>query len=110
MRLIRRAQTFDRDDFPAGYRRKRLPTGFFRVAVEQTTVGHIRLFLSAADTYSEEATAKLVREAYPQTELRRPFVGTECVFDLTAARDVLGFAPHHSWRDYRAGGFEGAPT
>ena len=32
--------------------------------------------------------------------MKRPLPGHETVFDLTEARDVLGFAPAFGWRDY----------
>jgi nucleoside-diphosphate-sugar epimerase len=72
----------------------------FVAAVERPVEGHRRVFLSAADTFMEIKTERLVREAYPGVELRRPLTGFETVFDLAEARALLGFDPRHSWRDY----------
>jgi nucleoside-diphosphate-sugar epimerase len=72
----------------------------FLAAVEGKTTGHHRLFLSAADTYSETPTLDLIRGAFGDLPLKRDFTGFEAVIDTSAARRVLGFAPQHSWRDY----------
>jgi nucleoside-diphosphate-sugar epimerase len=68
-------------------------------AVERTVEGHRRLFISAADTFMEIETETLVQAAYPGVPLRRPLIGHEAVFDLTEAREVLGFEPRHGWRN-----------
>lgn len=73
----------------------------FLAAVEGQTRGHLRLFLSAADTYSETPTADLVRAAYPDVALKHPWSGHEAVIDTGAARSAIGFEAKHSWRDYR---------
>jgi len=72
----------------------------FLAAVEGRTHGHIRLFLSAADTYSETPTLELIRTAFGDLPLKRDFAGHEAVIDTAAARQALGFVPQHSWRDY----------
>jgi nucleoside-diphosphate-sugar epimerase len=72
----------------------------FLAALAAPVSGHLRLFLSAADTYSETSTADLIRDAYPEVELRRPLAGHASVIDTSAAQAALGFVPKHSWRDY----------
>jgi nucleoside-diphosphate-sugar epimerase len=62
--------------------------------------GHLRTFLSAADTYSEEATDALVKRAFPASPLKRPLSGHDAVIDNTHALETLGFAPRRSWRGY----------
>jgi len=62
--------------------------------------GHLRTFLSAADTYAEQATEVLVQRAFPTTPIKRLLSGHEAVIDTTHALETLGFAPRHSWRDY----------
>jgi hypothetical protein len=49
----------------------------------------------------EDETETLVRDAYPGVELRRPLSGQASIFDLTEARELLGFEPRHGWRDYQ---------
>lgn len=72
----------------------------FLAAVEQPVTGHLRLYVSAADTFMETETGIIVAAAYPDAEIRRPLVGHETVFDLSEAQQALGFKPSHSWRDY----------
>jgi nucleoside-diphosphate-sugar epimerase len=72
----------------------------FLAALTAPVTGHLRLFLSAADTYSETPTADLVRHAYPNVALRKRLGGHASVIDTSAAHAALGFAPKHSWRDY----------
>ncbi|MDQ0470492.1 NAD-dependent epimerase/dehydratase family protein [Labrys wisconsinensis] len=77
----------------------------FVAAVERPLAGHVRLFLSAADSFAEEATETLVRRAYPGVPLVRPIPGTGALIDTARARVALGFEPRHAWRSYdRAGG------
>jgi len=72
----------------------------FVAALAAPVSGHLRLFLSAADTYSETPTADLIRDAYPKVALRRPLAGHASTIDTSAARAALGFVPKHSWRQY----------
>lgn len=72
----------------------------FVAALERQTAGHLRLFLSAADTYSETPSADLVADAFGAIALRRPLAGFAAVIDTGAAKRALGFEPKHSWRDY----------
>ena len=72
----------------------------FLAAVERPVTGHLRLYVSAADTFMETETGIIAAAAYPDTEVRRPLVGHETVFDLTEAQQALGLQPTHSWRDY----------
>jgi nucleoside-diphosphate-sugar epimerase len=72
----------------------------FAAAIARPTQGHLRLFLSAADTFMAEDTEPLVRRTYPDATLTRPIPGGGAVIDTTAAHLALGFTPRHSWRDY----------
>jgi nucleoside-diphosphate-sugar epimerase len=72
----------------------------FVAAVERPIDGHKRLFISAADTFAEIETTELVRSAYPRTVIKRALTGHTTVFDLSEAREVLGFVPKFRWREY----------
>lgn len=63
--------------------------------------GHLRTFLSAADTYSEEPTEALIASAFPSTPVSPALPGFSAVIDNGHARATLGFEPRHSWRDYK---------
>lgn len=73
--------------------------GFLR-ALEWQGDGHLRVLLSAADTFMEEETEALVRRVYPGVALSRPIAGFGSVLDTVHARETLGFVPEHSWRSY----------
>ena len=112
MPWIQTAETFPRDVVARreratlvardlwGYIDARDAGSAFLAAVERPVSGHRRLFISAADTFMDVETDALVRAAYPNVRLNRPLPGHETVFDLSEARDVLGWTPQHSWRDY----------
>ncbi|TCQ06118.1 nucleoside-diphosphate-sugar epimerase [Rhizobium sp. PP-F2F-G36] len=72
----------------------------FVAAVERPVTGHARLFISAADSYMDCASADLIERAYPGTPIRKPIDGSAALIDTSAAQVQLGFAPRHSWRDY----------
>jgi len=62
--------------------------------------GHLRTFISAADSYSETPTADLLKAVFPAVQVKRPLDGHASLIDNSHARETLGFAPRHSWRDY----------
>jgi nucleoside-diphosphate-sugar epimerase len=64
--------------------------------------GHLRLFLSAHDTFMPQPTLELIRTHFPRTTIRRPFSGNASLIDTSQARDLIGFQPGYSWRDYPA--------
>ncbi|TPK69565.1 NAD(P)-dependent oxidoreductase [Mesorhizobium sp. B2-4-19] len=72
----------------------------FLQALEWQGDGHLRVLLSAADTFMEEETEALVRRVYPGVALSRPIAGFGSVLDTIHARETLGFVPEHSWRSY----------
>lgn len=83
-----------------GYIDGRDAAAAFLAAATRPISGHKRLFISAADTFMTEETAALVAGAFPGARLEKPLAGHETIFDLTEARDVLGFEPRFGWRDY----------
>jgi nucleoside-diphosphate-sugar epimerase len=72
----------------------------FVSAVERPIVGHRRVYISAADTFMDVETTKLVASAYPNVPFKHPLSGFDTLFDLGEARAVLGFQPHFAWRQY----------
>lgn len=62
--------------------------------------GHLRVLISAEDTYMEEETEPLIRRVYPEVAIRQPLPGFRSVIDLDQARTTLGFVPRHGWRSY----------
>ncbi|MFT4001420.1 MAG: NAD(P)-dependent oxidoreductase [Rhizobium sp.] len=72
----------------------------FVAAVQRPIIGHLRLLLSAADSYGDRPSAELAAAAYPQAEMRKQLAGNTALIDTSAAYDALGFTPRYSWRDY----------
>ena len=73
-----------------------------RLAIEVARVrpfGFRAFNIIAADTLVTIPTEAALRTYAPDTEVRSPLPGFTGGFDITAAREVLGWAPEHSWRD-----------
>jgi nucleoside-diphosphate-sugar epimerase len=83
-----------------GYIDARDAAAAFVAALGRPIEKHRRLTISAADTFMDVETESLVASASPAAVRRRKLGGFETVFDLSEARDALGFAPRFSWRDY----------
>lgn len=61
---------------------------------------HLRAYLGAADTYLAEETEAALRRALPEVPLACALPGHAALISTSLAREKLGFAPLHSWRDY----------
>ncbi|MCV3205263.1 NAD(P)-dependent oxidoreductase [Mesorhizobium sp. YC-39] len=72
----------------------------FLQALEWKGEGHLRVLLSAADTFMEEETGPLLRRVYPDVPLSRPIADHGAVLDIVHARETIGFEASHSWRSY----------
>ncbi|MFH5800610.1 NAD-dependent epimerase/dehydratase family protein [Haladaptatus sp. CMAA 1911] len=72
-----------------------------RLAVESDLRGHERFWVSAPDTSAETPTRELVREVFPDTEVRDSLGDGEyaSLVDTGKAREVLGWNPTWSWRE-----------
>jgi nucleoside-diphosphate-sugar epimerase len=72
-------------------------------AVERSLVADVRgaevAIVAAADTCMRRPSADLMAEVYPGVALQRPVEGRETLLAIDHARDVLGYAPVHSWLD-----------
>lgn len=72
----------------------------FRLALDWRGEGHLRAYLSAADTYLEEETASALARVLPAVPLTQPLDGFAGLISNRLAQEKLGFKPRHSWRDY----------
>jgi nucleoside-diphosphate-sugar epimerase len=73
-----------------------------RLAIEVAEVrpyGFRPFNIVAADTLITVPTEEALRRAAPDTEIRSPLPGFTGGFDISAAKEVLGWEPLHSWRD-----------
>ncbi len=67
-------------------------------ALSVSWTGHQAFFICAADTSSAVPTMELVKAVYPDVPLKRALGEFEGLFDLTKARELLGWQPRYSWR------------
>ncbi|PPG02093.1 MULTISPECIES: NAD(P)-dependent oxidoreductase [unclassified Rathayibacter] len=67
------------------------------------TTGFDRFIIAAADTVMTRPNAELVAEVFPGVELRGDLGTTGTLLSIDHAREVLGYAPEHSWRDSQQG-------
>lgn len=73
----------------------------FARALDWAGEGHLRCYLSAADSYSETPTRELIAAAFGgAVPLHGALDGHAGLIDCSLARRELGFAPQYGWRDY----------
>jgi nucleoside-diphosphate-sugar epimerase len=71
----------------------------FRRGLEVPTSGSRNLIIAAADTIMDRPSADLMAEVFPDVPLTRELSGRETLLAIGAARDLIGYAPEHSWTD-----------
>jgi nucleoside-diphosphate-sugar epimerase len=74
-----------------------------RLALEapaEAVAGHPAFIIAAADTVMNRPSAELLAEVYPEVKLTREVGEFGTLLAIDRAREVLGYEPRHSWRDY----------
>jgi len=71
-----------------------------RNGLEATITGSQNFIIAAADTVMDRPSEDLLREIFPEVELRRQVGEFETLLANAKAREMLGFDPQHSWRDH----------
>jgi UDP-glucose 4-epimerase len=56
------------------------------------------LVIAAADTTSDSPTEQLLAQFCPESDLRQGLPGVSGAFDLSRAKDVIGWEPRSTWR------------
>lgn len=74
-----------------------------RLALDAPVQGSAAFIIAAADTVMNRPSVDLLREVYPDVPLTRDVGEFETLLAIDRAREVLSFAPQHSWRDHVAG-------
>ena len=69
-----------------------------RHGIEADGFGFAAFNITADDTLSDTPTEELLRTHAPSVEIRSPIAGTSSAFSNQRAKDLLGWAPVHSWR------------
>ena len=68
-------------------------------ALEADTRGAEVCIVAAADTCMRRPSAELMAEVFPTVRLTRPVEGRGTLLAIDRARELLGYAPAHSWLD-----------
>ena len=74
-----------------------------RLALEadaSKVTGGPAFIIAAADTVMNRPSAELLAQVYPRVKLTRDVGEFGTLLAIDRAREVLGFAPAHSWRDH----------
>jgi nucleoside-diphosphate-sugar epimerase len=71
----------------------------FRLAVENDTLSHEVFQINGDETCSLRETAELVAEHFPSVLVREPLPGHASLISHAKATMLLGYRPHHSWRE-----------
>ena len=56
--------------------------------------------IAAADTVMKQPNRELMAQVFPHVPLREGTGDFETLLAIGKARQLLGYAPQHSWRDY----------
>ncbi len=72
-------------------------------ALEADTTGSHNVIIAAADTIMNRPSVEVLREIFPDVELKREVGEFETLLAIDKAREVIGFEPKHSWRDHITG-------
>jgi nucleoside-diphosphate-sugar epimerase len=70
-----------------------------RLALESELTGTEIFLIANADTVMTRPNAALVKEFYPDVELRGDLGENDSLFSIEKARRLLGYQPAYSWRD-----------
>jgi len=71
-----------------------------RLGLEADISGAEHFIIAAADTVMTRPSRNLLAEQFPGVSLRREIGEHETLLAIERARERLGFAPAHSWRDH----------
>ncbi len=83
-----------------GYVDERDAAAACRLALDAPVEGSASFIIAAADTVMVRPSAELMREVFPAVPLTGEISGTGTLLSIGRARQELGFAPSHSWRDH----------
>ncbi|MCY0096979.1 NAD-dependent epimerase/dehydratase family protein [Hoeflea ulvae] len=72
----------------------------FVAAAEADIEGHLRLFVSADNSFATRPSADLVAESWPEVPVTGDLSGGKSLIDASRAREMIGFVPAYNWSDY----------
>ncbi len=71
-----------------------------RRSIESDIDGHEAFLIAAADTCMTMPSVDLMTKVYPEVEVRTPIGKHQTLLSIDKAREMLGYQPTVSWRDY----------
>src|SRR5580700_9981787 len=71
-----------------------------RLGLEADVTGSQNVIIAAADTVMNRPSRDVLAEVFPDVALTREVGDFETLLSIDRARDLLGYAPRHSWRDH----------
>jgi nucleoside-diphosphate-sugar epimerase len=71
-----------------------------RLALDADVTGSQSFIIAAAETVMNRPSADLMAEVFPDVPLRGELSGNATLLSIDRAKQMLGFAPQHSWRDH----------
>jgi nucleoside-diphosphate-sugar epimerase len=74
-----------------------------RLGLEADITGAEVCIIAAADTCMTTPNRELMAQVFPDVEIRGDISDHETLLSITHAREILGYDPQHSWRDYVGG-------
>jgi nucleoside-diphosphate-sugar epimerase len=77
-----------------------------RLSLTADIDGHEVYFISADNSFMNQDTAPLVRQFYPNADIRKGFEGNRSLFDCRKAKQQLGYQPAYTWEMYPLPGFK----
>jgi UDP-glucose 4-epimerase len=69
------------------------------LAIEANFGGHEAFFINNEDTSADEPTEELIKQVYPEAEIRSPMPGHATAISVEKAKNLLGWKPKATWRD-----------
>lgn len=75
-----------------------------RLGLEARVTGAEVFIVAAADTCMTTKNSDLMRQVFPDVELRETKSEYETLLSIDKARTMLGYQPQYSWRDYVSNG------
>ena len=70
-----------------------------RLALEADVTGSHNVIIAAADTVMNRPSRDLLAEVFPGTPVKDDLADHATLLSIDRARDLIGYAPAHSWRD-----------
>jgi nucleoside-diphosphate-sugar epimerase len=71
-----------------------------RLGLDADVSGSSNVIIAAADTVMNRPSRDLLAEVFPDVTVTREIAGHESLLSIDRAKQLLGYAPAHSWRDH----------